>query len=687
MTVEKKLEELNEDSLFILVLIPKLVGFSCANPYEKEICGRSMETWLDNTLFGYRYRKVDVRENDDIVSLVKKYSGEYQYTMVVYADMPLLTKETIEQAYGMVSAFGHKAVRMPRGWIFDTEYVRGGGKIEIVELPELDEDDFVAVYNYSQLARAIKITRARINTLHAENGVLINDPDTVHIDADVQIERDVIIEDNVRLEGRTVIKQGTRIGRGCTIISSTINASQLHGAKVESGSVVGPYAHLRIGTHIGENCRIGNFVEIKNSTIGNGTKISHLSYVGDAIVGRDCNIGCGVVFCNYDGEKKNQTIVGDEVFIGSNSNLVAPIIVENRAFIAAGSTITASVPPNALAIARARQENKLGWREGVSTESEAKAAPKTVIAPVKTEEVAEQVIVEKINVVKEVVDLDKIIEASYHAEVEESVAEEPEPEVEFGKVEVKESLIMQEARRARGQTMVPIVEEDDEEEEIEEELALVIEDKKEEIAEEEIQEETEDEEIEEEIEADEEIEVEIEESVVVKMPEPVIEKSQIVEEVEEDDEIDEEVEAEIEEIEEQEEDEEEIIVEKIVEVKYERKSKIRESEPVAQELEEESVSVVEEKIKEVKEKEQIEEKVEEKKQEDSEEKTEEAEEESEEEESEEDEEQDGEDDIYDEEDEYEEDEEEEKFKPSTDGSGYDWDNPDEDLEEFYQGRE
>ena len=131
-----------------------------------------------------------------------------------------------------------------------------------------------------------------------------------------------------------------------------------------AGCKVGPFAHLRPGAQVGENCRIGNFVEIKNARIGSGTKIAHLTYVGDAEIGENCNIGCGVVFCNYDGKKKSRTVVGKNCFIGSNVNLVAPVEIGEGSYIAAGTTVTRSVPPHSFVIGRSRQscDKKLAER-------------------------------------------------------------------------------------------------------------------------------------------------------------------------------------------------------------------------------------------------------------------------------------------------------------------------------------
>ena len=193
------------------------------------------------------------------------------------------------------------------------------------------------------------------------------DPERICIGPEVILEKDTVIYPDNILEGRTTV------GRGCILYPGShlkdtrigdevqVRAAVTDGAVIGNRTMVGPFAYLRPGTVIGEECRIGDFVEVKNSTLGDGTKLSHLSYVGDADVGKDVNIGCGVVFSNYDGTNKYHTTVEDGVFIGGNTNLVAPVTLGEGAYTAAGSTITEDVPPRALAIARARQVNKTGW--------------------------------------------------------------------------------------------------------------------------------------------------------------------------------------------------------------------------------------------------------------------------------------------------------------------------------------
>lgn len=218
-----------------------------------------------------------------------------------------------------------------------------------------------------QLAQAEGRMRGIINRRHMLAGVTLIDPQTTYIGPAVVIGRDTIIHPQNTLQGTTVIGENCLLLPGNRLENVTVGdttqlaASTLENALVGSCCTVGPNAYLRPGAQIGDHCRIGDFVEIKNAVIGEGTKVSHLAYVGDAKVGKHCNIGCGVVFVNYNGKHKNISIVEDNVFVGSNSNLVAPVHLYSGAYVAAGSTINHDVESDALAIARARQENKPGY--------------------------------------------------------------------------------------------------------------------------------------------------------------------------------------------------------------------------------------------------------------------------------------------------------------------------------------
>jgi bifunctional UDP-N-acetylglucosamine pyrophosphorylase/glucosamine-1-phosphate N-acetyltransferase len=220
-----------------------------------------------------------------------------------------------------------------------------------------------------ELAEAEQIMKLRINKGHMENGVTIIDPQNTYIEDEVEIQSDVIIYPGNVLQGKTFINKGCILYPNNRIEASTIGndvsiqTSVILESKIGDYTTVGPYAYIRPESEIGKHARIGDFVEIKKSTIGDNTKVSHLTYIGDAEVGSGCNFGCGTVTVNYDGKKKYRTKIGNNAFIGCNTNLVSPVEVEDNSYIAAGSTITEKVPKGSLAIARAKQVNKEGWVE------------------------------------------------------------------------------------------------------------------------------------------------------------------------------------------------------------------------------------------------------------------------------------------------------------------------------------
>jgi len=200
-----------------------------------------------------------------------------------------------------------------------------------------------------------------------KNGVTFHLPETCMIHMGVRIGRDTVIHPGTMLEGNTIIGEGCEIGPNSRITNSVIGNgvnfmySVMIDSQVGNHTNVGPFAYIMPGTHIGNNIKIGDFVEIKNSNIGDNTKIPHLSYIGDADLGKGINIGCGTIVVNYDGKKKHRTTIGDCAFVGCNVNLVSPVTINKNSFIAAGSTITEEVPPYALAIARSRQTIKENW--------------------------------------------------------------------------------------------------------------------------------------------------------------------------------------------------------------------------------------------------------------------------------------------------------------------------------------
>ncbi len=231
----------------------------------------------------------------------------------------------------------------------------------------MSEQDYICamgINSKAQLAQAQALMQERINKKHLDNGVIIINPGATYISAQAKIGQDSVIYPNTFIEGNTIIGQNCIVEPSNWIINSTIsdNCHIKSGCYVEESSLanncqIGPYAHLRPKSILKEKVKSGNFIEIKNSVIGEGSKVPHLTYIGDCQMGKNVNVGAGSITCNYDGKNKHQTIIGDNVFVGSNTNFVAPVKVENNAKIAAGSTITQNIPEGVLAIARNRQVN------------------------------------------------------------------------------------------------------------------------------------------------------------------------------------------------------------------------------------------------------------------------------------------------------------------------------------------
>ncbi len=233
-------------------------------------------------------------------------------------------------------------------------------------------DDFkltLGINSRVQLAAAEAVLRQKKNFELMENGVTITDPGSTFIDAEVEIGQDTIIYPGTYIEGKTKIGEDCELGPNTRLTDMTvgnnvkIHFSYCHESEICDGVVMGPYVHIRPGSKISAKVKIGNFVEVKNSNIGEGSKLPHLQYIGDCDMGSGVNMGCGTITVNYDGKTKFRTKIGNDVFVGCNSNLVAPVTVEDGVYIAAGSTITENVPKNNLAIARARQVNKSGWKD------------------------------------------------------------------------------------------------------------------------------------------------------------------------------------------------------------------------------------------------------------------------------------------------------------------------------------
>jgi bifunctional UDP-N-acetylglucosamine pyrophosphorylase/glucosamine-1-phosphate N-acetyltransferase len=224
------------------------------------------------------------------------------------------------------------------------------------------------VNSRKELAEVAGLLRATKNDDLMTSGVTIVDPATTFIDPDVIVGADTIIHPGVHLEGHTRVGSLCEIHSGVRIVDSTIddgvsinNFCVIVESHVSRGARVGPFAHIRPQSHVGEDAHVGNFVELKKTAMGRGSKANHLAYLGDATIGDRVNVGAGTITCNYDGASKHPTVIGDGAFIGSDSQLIAPVRIGKGAYIAAGSTITDDVPENALAIGRVKQVNKAGW--------------------------------------------------------------------------------------------------------------------------------------------------------------------------------------------------------------------------------------------------------------------------------------------------------------------------------------
>jgi bifunctional UDP-N-acetylglucosamine pyrophosphorylase/glucosamine-1-phosphate N-acetyltransferase len=265
------------------------------------------------------------------------------------------------------------------------------GSVAAVEVPALVA---AGVNDRVELARVGRALVRRMAEAHARSGVTIEDLDRFDCDEGVELGQDVIVEPGVRLRGRTRVGRNTVIGTGCILQDAVIDAgvtlkpyTLVEDARIASGAIIGPFARLRPGSEIGEGAHVGNFVETKKTRLGKGSKANHLTYLGDAVIGAGVNVGAGTITCNYDGEKKHPTTIGDKVFVGSDSILVAPIDIGAGAYVGAGSTLTENVPPGALALGRGRQVNKEGWVARYQ-QAKQKRASKASPAPVPSGAVA-----------------------------------------------------------------------------------------------------------------------------------------------------------------------------------------------------------------------------------------------------------------------------------------------------------
>ncbi len=313
------------------------------------------------------YGRIVRDENGNILKIVEQKDADSRELLIkeVNSGMYIFCADKLSEALEKITPNNAQG----EYYLTDTISIllRNGNKAGAYTLE--DNDEIRGINDRVQLYEAERIMRNRINKKYMLSGVTMINPDNTYIEDSVVIEPDVVIEANVSLSGSTRIHSGTVIGSGSKISDSEIfsgaeiMSSVICSSTVRGGAHVGPFAYIRPGSDVGENVKVGDFVELKNSKIGSGTKISHLTYIGDSDVGSGVNFGCGCVTVNYDGKKKYRTVVEDNAFIGCNTNLVSPVTVKKNAYIAAGSTITDEVPENSLAIARSRQIVKNNWKD------------------------------------------------------------------------------------------------------------------------------------------------------------------------------------------------------------------------------------------------------------------------------------------------------------------------------------
>jgi bifunctional UDP-N-acetylglucosamine pyrophosphorylase/glucosamine-1-phosphate N-acetyltransferase len=253
-----------------------------------------------------------------------------------------------------------------QGELYLTDIVALARKEGAVPTLEVASEDTLGVNDKKQLADAARSLRTRVIDLRMRDGVTFVAPETCFVDETVRFGADVEVGPNVFLSGETLLGDGVRIGPGVVLKDTSVGAgavvhaySVCDGAAIGAGAVVGPFARLRPEAVLDEGAHVGNFVEVKKARLGKNSKANHLAYLGDAVIGSGCNVGAGTITCNYDGFGKHLTRLGDDVFVGSNSTLVAPLTIGSEAYVAAGSIVTDEVPPRALALGRARQVNKL----------------------------------------------------------------------------------------------------------------------------------------------------------------------------------------------------------------------------------------------------------------------------------------------------------------------------------------
>ncbi|MCY7024253.1 MULTISPECIES: bifunctional UDP-N-acetylglucosamine diphosphorylase/glucosamine-1-phosphate N-acetyltransferase GlmU [Streptococcus] len=363
MMAEPVLENLTGQTLVIAGDTPLITGESLKNLIDFHINHKNVATILtaeaDNP-FGYG--RIVRNQHEEVLKIVEQKDA---------SDFEQQIKEINTGTYVFDNARLFEALKNintnnAQGEYYITDVIgifrENGEKVGAYTLKDFDES--LGVNDRVALATAESVMRRRINQQHMVNGVSFVNPHATYIDVDVEIAPEVQVEANVTLKGQTKIGAETILTNGTYIVDSVIGErtvitnSMIEESSVADGVTVGPYAHIRPDSSLAKDVHVGNFVEVKGSSIGENTKAGHLTYIGNSEVGANVNFGAGTITVNYDGQKKYKTIIGDNVFVGSNSTIIAPVELGDNSLVGAGSTITKDVPADAIALGRGRQINK-----------------------------------------------------------------------------------------------------------------------------------------------------------------------------------------------------------------------------------------------------------------------------------------------------------------------------------------
>lgn len=348
----------------------ELLSHSIANYICDALCAAGGKVYSAGSFCGLRQDVLTgcFPDPEDISAFF--FPAEEEMALIFFAPAPTVTQADIlgllraAREDGIVSL---KAAKITLAVAGKTEAMANLDLSDLLSIPALDAHSIPVVQDAESAYTAQEVLRRRINMGHLKNGVMLVDPPTAFISPRARLTPGCTILPGCMINGECQVGEGSVIGPNAVLTdaiigdNTSVNASQVIQSRVGSSTTVGPFAYIRPGCDIGDHVRIGDFVELKNSNIGRGTKISHLTYIGDSDFGERINVGCGVITSNYDGKSKHRTVVDDGSFIGCNVNLLPPIKIGADAYIAAGSTVDSDIEPGSLAIARTRQVVKPGW--------------------------------------------------------------------------------------------------------------------------------------------------------------------------------------------------------------------------------------------------------------------------------------------------------------------------------------